>query len=687
MSDLTTLDIHGSVAVIRTDSPPVNALAAPVRAGLLRALQRAEADPAVQAIVLTCAGRTFHAGADIHELASGPVSPTLQDVLLSLEGTRKIVVAALHGTTLGGGLELALTADYRIAADASTVGLPEVLLGLIPGAGGTQRLPRAAGVAVAVDLITSGRQMSALDAQQAGIIDRVVPSDQLTAAAIDWAQALVAHGAPRRRLSDDSVPGSMTDNLATLDAVARQPVKPWSRLDAPQAACRALHAAITQPFAEGVATERAEFLGLLKGSQSRALRHLFFAERAVAKSRWISASAVGREWRTLGIVGAGTMGSGIALSCLNAGLSVHLVENHAQALERGLSTIRGHYESRVATGKLSAEAAAARLTCLTTTTDLASLADCDLVIEAIYENMEAKLELFRQLDALCKPDAILASNTSYLNIDAMAAVTTRPSQVLGLHFFSPAHVNRLLEIIRTEHVSESTLASAMAWSKRIKKLGVVVGNAHGFVGNRMLAPRQREADKLILEGALPWEVDRVLEAFGLPMGPFRMRDLAGMDIGWNPATTASATVRERLCEIGRLGQKTKAGYYDYDDQRRATPSNVAQEVVLRFSAEHGYVRRAVSETEILERCLYPMINEGARLLAEGIAERASDIDMVWTTGYGWPTWTGGPMHWAETVGWATIVERLEVYAALYGAEFTPCDALRQWAAPASQPGV
>jgi len=347
----------------------------------------------------------------------------------------------------------------------------------------------------------------------------------------------------------------------------------------------------------------------------------------------------------------------------------------ADALERGINGIRSHLDGSVSKGKLSAELRDQRLNRLQSSTDLSSLATCDLVIEAIYEDMDAKIGLFRQLDGIVKAEGLLASNTSYLDIEAMARATQRPSQVLGLHFFSPAQVNRLLEIVRTESASPVTLATGIAVAKRIKKLGILVGNAHGFVGNRMLAQRQREADKLILEGALPWQVDRVLESFGLPMGPFRMRDLAGMDIGWNRTASRSATVREILCERGRLGQKTRCGYYDYDDNRRATPSSLVTDIVLNFSAKHGYVRRPIEDQEILERCLYPMINEGARILAEGIAERSSDIDMVWTTGYGWPKWTGGPMHWAETTGLLQIVDRLRHYESIHGVDFTPAPAL------------
>ena len=680
IGDVTTMEIVNQVAIVQTDAPPVNALAAPVRAGLVTALQSAIADPSVHAIVLSCAGRTFHAGADITELSTGPVSPTLGELLALLEQCPKPVVAALHGTTLGGGLELALTAHYRIAAEDARVGLPEVQLGLIPGAGGTQRLPRVCGVGPALDIITSGRHVNAGEALTLGIVDRLVPAASLAAAAREWAHELIATGAPCRRVSERAIEGTRDAQHAVISAFTAAQGKAFSRLHAPAAAIRAVQAAVDQPFAAGLASERAEFVKLLQDPQSRALRHLFFAERALSKSRFISKEAAPLPIHRVGVVGAGTMGGGIAMNFLNAGIPVHLVEVSAEALERGLSVIRRNYASSAAKGKLTAEAVTTRLGLLASSTDLASLSDCDLVIEAIYENMDAKLELFGRLDGLVKPSAILASNTSYLDIERMGQATRRPQQVLGLHFFSPANVNRLLEVVRTASASSETLATGLAVAKRIRKLGVLVGNAHGFVGNRMLAQRQREADKLILEGALPWDVDRVLETFGLPMGPFRMRDLAGMDIGWTRTASASSTVREILCEQGRLGQKTKSGYYDYDESRRATPSTVAERIVLDFAAEHGYVRRPISDEEILERCLYPMVNEGARILAEGIAERASDIDMVWTTGYGWPVWTGGPMHWADQVGLAHIVERLRHYESLYGADFVPSEHLQRIAA-------
>jgi 3-hydroxyacyl-CoA dehydrogenase len=679
LSDVTVLELLGDIAVIRTDSPPVNALAAPVRAGLLEGLRLAEADPAVRGIVVACAGRTFHAGADISELSKGPISPTLNDVLHALDHCPKLVVAALHGTTLGGGLELALAAHYRIAADNSSCGLPEVLLGLIPGAGGTQRLPRAAGVAAAIDLITTGRQAKASEALRLGIVDRLVPAEGLETSAIEWARSLLADGAPQRRLSDTPPPGTSEAAQAVIDAFAATHAKKFARLLAPNAALRAVKAAWDRPFAEGQAAERAEFITLLADSQSRALRHLFFAERAIAKSKWIPKEAVVRPLQRIGVIGAGTMGGGIAMNFLNVGHPVQLVEMNTEALERGMSVIRRNYEATAAKGKLSAGAVTTRLGLLSASTDLTSLADCDLVIEAIYENMDAKLDLFARLGAIAKPAAVLATNTSYLDVERMAQASGRPDQVLGLHFFSPANVNRLLEVIRTASVAPDTLATGMAIAKRIGKVGILVGNVHGFVGNRMLAHRQREADKLILEGALPWDVDRVLETFGLPMGPFRMRDLAGMDIGWNRTGSTSATVREIFCEMGRMGQKSQSGYYDYDAQRRATPSPLAEQVVLEFAAKHGYTRRPVSDQEILERCLYPMINEGAHILAEGIAERSSDIDILWTTGYGWPIWTGGPMHWAQEVGLQLIVERLRHYESLHGAEFTPSDALIQMA--------
>lgn len=675
ITDVTELDFVADVAVIRTAAPPVNALAAPVRAGLLQALTAIEARPDVRAIVIACRGRTFHAGADIGELARGPTPPLLTEVLAAFERTDRLLIAALHGTPLGGGLELALTADYRIAAQGTKCGLPEVKLGLIPGAGGTQRLPRAIGIAAAVEAIATGRQIPSAEAVERGLIDRVVADTALEAAAVDWARELAATGAPKRRLSDRTPGGDAAALEAAVAALPRQ----TQGLDAPAAAVRALRACLERPFAEGLAVERTEFVRLLASPQSLALRHLFFAERAVTKSRWIDASARPRAIARVGVIGAGTMGGGIAMAFLNVGLSVCLVEQNGTALERGVAVIRSHYAASRDRGKLSDGERTARLARLNPSVDLGALADCDLVIEAIYENMEAKLALFTRLGAHVGAEAILASNTSYLDIERMAQASGRPGQVVGLHFFSPAHVNRLLEIVRTDSVAADTLATAQAVARTVGKVGVVVGNAHGFVGNRMLLPRQREADLLVLEGARPRDVDRVLERFGFAMGPFRMRDLAGMDIGWNRDDSRSRTVREILCEMGRLGQKSGGGYYDYDASRRATPSEEADAVVRQFAAREGIAQRIVSDTEILERCLYPMINEGAKILAEGIAERASDIDTVWVAGYGWPAHTGGPMHWAGTVGWAHVVERLDAYADTVGDALRPDAALRRLA--------
>ena len=672
---VTTIHPVADIAVIVTDSPPVNALAAPVRAGLVEALHAAINDTSVRAIVIACDGRTFHAGADISELAKGALLPTLRDVLETMDQCPKLLVAAMHGTVLGGGLELAMTAHYRIAAGDTRFGLPEVHLGLIPGAGGTQRLPRLVGVQAAIDMITSGRHVGAEEAARLGIVDRTVTAETLRSEAVAWAQSLLAAEAPLRRVSAMTVPEPVETAVATIDRFGLEQQRTFGRLHAPVAALRAVKASLTSPFADGMAREREEFVRLLADPQSQALRHLFFAERMTAKSKWIGGDVQPQPVTSVGVVGAGTMGTGIAMAFLAADLPVRVVEMSADALERGINGIRSHLDGRVSKGKLSAELRDQRLNRLQSSTDLSSLATCDLVIEAIYEDMDAKIGLFRQLDGIVKAEGLLASNTSYLDIEAMARATQRPSQVFGLHFFSPAQVNRLLEIVRTESASPVTLATGIAVAKRIKKLGILVGNAHGFVGNRMLAQRQREADKLILEGALPWQVDRVLESFGLPMGPFRMRDLAGMDIGWNRTASRSATVREILCERGRLGQKTRCGYYDYDDNRRATPSSLVTDIVLNFSAKHGYVRRPIEDQEILERCLYPMINEGARILAEGIAERSSDIDMVWTTGYGWPKWTGGPMHWAETTGLLQIVDRLRHYESIHGVDFTPAPAL------------
>jgi len=675
------LTLDGDVAVVTLASPPVNALSAEVRAAILEGVTRAEADPAVAAIVLICDGRTFIAGADISEFGKPMREPFLPTVIAAMENASKPVVAAIHGTALGGGFEVALAAHARVAVPSAKVGLPEIKLGLIPGAGGTQRLPRLIGVEAALDLILSGSPVSAQTALTLGAVDTIVAEGELRAGAIAHARALAASGARPMRARDrhDHIDAARAD-AGLFERVRKAHARKNRGFEAWRRAIEAVENGLTMPFDAAQAAERAIFLELMAGTQSKAQRHVFFAERQVAKIPDVRADTPTRAVSTVGIIGAGTMGGGIAMNFLEAGMPVTIVETSAVALERGVGTIRKNYERTAAKGRMSQAEVEARMALLTPTLDFAALSNADLVIEAAFETMAVKREIFGRLDAVAKPGAILASNTSYLDLDEIAAATTRPEQVIGLHFFSPANVMRLLEVVRGAKTAKPVIASAMALARRIGKTAVLVGVCHGFVGNRMLAQRRREADKLILEGALPWDVDRVLYDFGLPMGPFAMADLAGLDLGWSKETSSSSTVREILNERDRRGQKTGAGFYDYDAERRATPSAEVETIILDFAASKGIIRRAISDEEILERCLYPMVNEGAKILAEGIALRASDIDVVWIAGYGWPVFTGGPMFWAETVGLAKIVERLSAYEVIHGADFAPAPLLVRLAA-------
>ena len=665
---------HG-VLVAVSDNPPVNALSHAVRSGLMTAIETARTDPEIKAVVIACDGRTFHAGADITEFGKPPQAPSLPDLIEQIEALDKPVVAALHGTTLGGGLEVALGAHYRIAAAGSKLGLPEVKLGLLPGAGGTQRLPRVVGVEAALGMIAKGDPISAEKAQELGLVDRLVAPEDLRESAIAFAQEKVGQPIPRT--------GARTDKLSTdqdaFDAFAKANARRFRGLEAPQACIEAVKAATELPLEDGLKTERALFTRLMTGDQSTALRHLFFAERAAAKIDDVPKDTPRIPVKTVGVIGAGTMGGGITMNFLSAGIPVTLVEREQGALDRGVAIIRKNYEASAAKGRLSADQVEQAMALLTPTLEMEALSDCDLVIEAVFELMKIKKEVFSRLDSIVKPGAILATNTSYLNVDDIAATTKRPESVVGLHFFSPANIMKLLEIVRGAKTSDAVLATAMDLSRKIGKVAVISGVCDGFIGNRMLAQRQAEANSLILEGAKPWDVDRVLVEFGLPMGPFQMADLAGLDIGWDPETTASSTVREILCEEGRRGQKTQAGFYDYDANRRGVPSAHVEEVITQFAEKAGYVRRKVEDQEILERLLYPMVNEGAKILEEGIAQRASDIDVVWVYGYGWPSYRGGPMFWADQIGAKTVLDGLERHADRLAEGFEISARLRQTA--------
>ena len=646
---------HGDVLVIVSNTPPVNALSATVRQGLAAAIAEGVADPGVAAMVIRCDGRTFFAGADIKEFGTPPVEPSLPSVIDAIEAADKPVVAAIHGTALGGGCEVALGCHYRIAASSAKIGTPEVKLGLLPGAGGTQRLPRIAGVKLALEMTGKGDPITAARARDAGLIDMIVGQDSLEADAIAFARDIAAKR-PLPRASQKTA-------TADPDAVAafrKDNARRFRGFDAPAATIVCIEKASDgSSFAEGVAFERQQFLKLMGGTQSAAQRHLFFAERQAAKIDGIAPNIALRPIRHVGVIGAGTMGGGISMNFLSAGIPVTIVEMQQDALDRGTGVIRKNYEASVAKGRLKPEQVEAAMHLLTPTLDFSALADCDLVIEAVYENMDVKKEIFGRLDALSKSSAILASNTSYLDVDEIAASTGRPQDVVGMHFFSPANVMKLLEVVRGEKTAEDVLATVMALAKTIGKVAVVAGVTFGFIGNRMLRQRQTEAAKLLLEGASPEQIDKVHTDFGMPMGPFQMADLAGVDIGWHRDPTRIENIREALAAEGRWGQKTKAGFYDYDDTRKATPSPRVAAIIDEWRAKTATPQRTITDQEIVERTLYTMVNEGALILEEGKAQRASDIDVVWINGYGWPVYTGGPMFWASMVGHSTVVAGLE----------------------------
>jgi 3-hydroxyacyl-CoA dehydrogenase len=640
---VSTFVVHGRVALLTLDHPPVNALSQPVRAALEDAVDRLASDDVLDAMVVACAGRTFIAGADIREFGKPSMEPFLTTLVDKLEASTKPVVAAIHGTALGGGLEVAMGCHYRISARSAKLGLPEVKLGLMPGARGTQHLPRLIGAEKALDMIANGTPIDAAEAVQIGLVDRVTEGG-LVADAIAFAREVAQIPPPRTR----DRPVAAIDP-ALFDRFAKANAKKFRGLDAPPAIIRAVKAATEFSFGEGAAFERETFLKLRAGPQNKALRHVFFAERQAAKVPGLDGVAL-RSVDAVGIVGAGTMGSGIAIAFLMGGLPVTLVEQDEAAIARGTATIRKIIEGNVVRGSFSRETGDSALKRLTTSLDFADLAQADLIVEAAFETMEVKQAVFERLDAVAKSGAILATNTSYLDVDAIAAATKRAQDVVGLHFFSPANVMKLLEIVRGRATAPDVLATTLDVAKRIKKIPVVAGNAYGFIGNRMLAVRRQEAERMIVEGASPYQVDHVAEAFGFPMGPFRMADLAGLDLGWSAATTTGSTIRERLNEAGRRGQKSGAGFYDYDEQRSARPSDEALAIIAGLAADHAIGQREFEDTEILDRLLWPMVNEGFRIVEEGIAMRASDVDVVWLNGYGWPRWTGGPLFHADTVG-------------------------------------
>ncbi len=681
INSVTELTREGDIAVLTIDSPPVNALSEEVRNGLRDGSRQAAADPAVKAIVLICAGRTFIAGADISEFGKPSKGATVPEIQAALEGSPKPVIAAIHGTALGGGFETALVCHYRVAVPSAKFGLPEIKHGHIPGAGGTQRLPRLSGVENALNVILSGTPFGAKQALEWGVIDALVEEGKLRDGALAFARKVIDTHMPLRKIRDlnDKIEEAR-GKPEIFEKIRRENARNFRGFEAWKSAIQAVQAVVDLPFDEGMKLERQAFLNLIPSEQSRAQRYVFFAERKVWKIAEVANDTPTLPIRKVGVIGAGTMGGGISMNFLNAGIPVTIVETTKEALDRGLGTIRRNYESTAKKGRMTQADVETRIGLLGPGLNLDALSDCDLIIEAVFENMEIKKEIFGKLDKIAKQGAILASNTSYLDIDEIAAATSRPDHVLGMHFFSPANIMRLLEVVRGAKTAKPVIATAMQLARKIGKVGVLVGVCHGFVGNRMLAQRQREAQKLILEGAKPWDVDRVIYDFGLPMGPFAMSDLAGLDIGWSKATSKSSTIREILCETDRRGQKTGAGFYDYDEQRNAKPSPVVEKIILDFAAKKGVNRRPISDEEILERCIYPMINEGAKILEEGKAQRASDIDIVWINGYGWPVYRGGPMFYADLIGPDKVLAKLREFEATMGDDFKPAPLLESVAA-------
>ena len=674
MQEIVTFSKEGNIGLIVVNNPPVNALSQAVRQGIKTGVEKGIADKDILAMIIICEGRTFIAGADIREFGKPMMEPFLPAIVQYIEDSPKPMIAAIHGTALGGGLEIALGCHFRIAAPTAKVGLPEVKLGILPGAGGTQRLPRLVGPQAALDMIVSGNPIAAQKAQTIGIIDEIADGD-LKAAALTFAKKVISEKRPIKKISSLA---AKVDNPAMFEEYAKSIARKQRGFLAPFQCIKAVQAAVELPFAEGMKREREIFVELQASPQSKAQRHVFFAEREVARIPGLPADQPTREIKSVGVLGAGTMGGGIAMCFVNAGIPVVLLEVKQEFLDKGLGIIRKNYANTVAKGSLKQDVMDKRMSLIKPTLSYDDLKNVDLVIEAVFEDMAVKKEVFAKLDAVCKPGTIFASNTSYLNIDDIAAMTKRPEDVMGMHFFSPANVMRLLENVRGAKTSPEVYATAMKVGKKINKVPVLVGVCDGFVGNRMLAKRSRECGFMLEEGALPQQIDKVIYNFGFPMGPYAMSDMAGLDIGWrnrkakfdklSPREKAN-NILDKICELGRYGQKTGAGFYKYDDKRNATPDPVIEELIIKHSREVGKTRRVITDQEIIERAIYSMINEGAKILEEGIAARPLDIDIVWIYGYGFPVYLGGPMFYADQVGLKKIYEAILKYKDIVGAQY------------------
>ena len=672
INDVTKLDIFENVGVITLNSPPVNALSANVREGLDSGMKIAIENNDIEAIVIFCEGRTFIAGADISEFGKEPKGPSLFEVQDVMENSPKPIIAAIHGTALGGGLEVALTCHYRIAVKSAKCGLPEVNLGLLPGAGGTQRLPRLVGVEQALKMVTSGLHLPAEQCLKYGLIDRLVDDSELLNESVSFAKEIISENRPLKKVRDINEKVEAAKGNDEIFKNFRKSIERRTRgFLAPEYNIQCIEAAVNKSFDEGIKVERDLFIKLISGNQSAAQRYFFFAQRQVAKIPDIPKDTELLNIKKVGIIGAGTMGGGIAMNFANVGIPVTLVEQNQERLDRGIGIIRKNYENTASKGRITLEEVEKRMQCITGNISIDSLSDTDLIIEAVFENMDLKKEIFSKLDLIAKDNAILATNTSALDINEIAETTKRPENVIGLHFFSPANVMKLLEIVRGEKTSKQIIATSMALAKNIGKTAALVGVCPGFVGNRILAQRQREANKLILEGALPWEIDDALFEFGFPMGPFAMSDLAGLDIGWDKETSRGETIREILCENERFGQKSGKGFYIYDENRNKLPDNDVEKIIQEFAENKQIKRREIEKDEILKRCLYPMINEGFKILDEGMAIRASDIDIIWINGYGWPIYEGGPMFYGNLIGYDKILSWLQEMEKEHGSDFSP----------------
>ena len=673
-------ETRGNIALMTIDNPPVNPLSSGVRQGLHDGISKALADDSVAAIVLTGAGRAFIAGADISEFGSAASEgPGLHECLSLMENSPKPIIAGLNGTAFGGGLEVALCCDYRVAAPKAPVGLPEVKLGLLPGAGGTQRLPRLIGAEKALDVILSGDPIVAPAARELGIIDEVVDGD-IVEGAIAYARKVIADGGQTRKIRDEStlIEADRGNEQIFADARIRAARRMRGRF-APEMIVQCVEAAVNSAdFDAGLQVEQECFRKCLEHPQREALIHMFFSEREVSKIPGVPRDTEVRTIAKAGVIGCGTMGGGISTCFANVGIPVTVLEMNSEALEKGLGVIKRNYDTQVQRGRLTAEEVDQRMSLFSGTTSYEDLGDVDVIVEAVYENIDVKVEIFEKLETIAKPGAILASNTSGLDIDKMAAATSRPGDVIGMHFFSPANVMRLLEVVRGEATSNETIATVMQLGKQLRKVAVLSGNAPGFIGNRMLGQYTRQAGEIILQGATPYQVDSVMNAFGMPMGPFQMNDLVGLDLGWRARKLAgvaaadvpiTARVADKLCDLERFGQKTARGFYIYPEGSRAgQPDPEVIALVEETSAELGIERHEIEDDEVLKRCLYPLINEGARILEAGIALRPCDIDIVYINGYGFPEVTGGPMFWADRQGLDNVLADINRFKEIYGGE-------------------